>query len=407
MEITNNLYSVSIKRLRAFYLLLLLLLGFGCKGKSQYVGDIPVVKVDVSSAIDRDFEGKIDIVEIVALETSDVALISEIDKLIVTDNYIVTASLTHMSRGASKVDLFDRNGRFLRTIGRQGRGPGEHTGVGDIWLNEDKNEIYILDARNSYILTFDLDGNLLSNIDPGIMILSICKIDNGIWSYSPAVNPEEGVLMLLDADSGEIKKRFLPQNSYFPIGWIPQFFDDGEDGVCFAYPHSDIVYRLEGGEPRPMLRIDFGKHTQPFAEIRKIKDTDTYNQRVQGRGYMGSIDQLIFCGDGMLFFPFTEIMNRGEWGYPHSVYYNMTTGDMTVYNSMRRPFSLPDDSKYPLKEIHHLSDDPITAHNGLWVHVVKPQSYSLSDENLALLRERVCPEITRDSNPLLYFVKRF
>lgn len=59
----------------------------------------------------------------------------------------------------STVRVYDGNGRFLKKIGRKGRGPGELESVGDVFVRNDT--IYIVDVSQLRMLAFNTAGTFL------------------------------------------------------------------------------------------------------------------------------------------------------------------------------------------------------------------------------------------------------
>lgn len=82
-----------------------------------------------------------DSIEIIKLNTSDECLIGEIKQVSFTDQFIFVSD-PYVSQ---KIFMFDKNGKFVKNIGRQGGGPGEYsiiskfTITGDSLLIQDYN----------------------------------------------------------------------------------------------------------------------------------------------------------------------------------------------------------------------------------------------------------------------------
>ena len=61
-------------------------------------------------------------------------------------------------RGDNLIKVYNQDGKFLKTIGRQGQGPGEFGHINKILI--DKNDIlYTTDARLRRLSIFDIEGN--------------------------------------------------------------------------------------------------------------------------------------------------------------------------------------------------------------------------------------------------------
>lgn len=75
-------------------------------------------------------------VKYVPLETNPSSLFHEIRQIAVTDSFVFISDFNSLFQ-------FDINGRFIRKIGRQGRGPEEYIFIRDVCVNEDNNTIII------------------------------------------------------------------------------------------------------------------------------------------------------------------------------------------------------------------------------------------------------------------------
>ena len=78
-----------------------------------------------------------------------------------SDNYVSV-----FSSRAGGYKLFDKNGKYHRTISSRGQGPGEYaSSISDSYIDEDNNNIYMLQWANvNNILVFDLQGNFRESI---------------------------------------------------------------------------------------------------------------------------------------------------------------------------------------------------------------------------------------------------
>jgi|Deesub1362B_J571_1020462.scaffolds.fasta_scaffold00181_50 sugar lactone lactonase YvrE len=60
--------------------------------------------------------------------------------------------------GNERIQKFDKNGKYIKTIGRKGQGPGEFDSPTSIFIDVEDN-IYIKDGREIEI--FDKNGNFI------------------------------------------------------------------------------------------------------------------------------------------------------------------------------------------------------------------------------------------------------
>lgn len=75
-----------------------------------------------------------------------------------TDNYIA------VGMAKKPVLLFQKDGTFLREVGKIGQGPGEFSLVDNLYLDENQNRIYILPMTSKQVVLYDFEGAFLQSI---------------------------------------------------------------------------------------------------------------------------------------------------------------------------------------------------------------------------------------------------
>jgi hypothetical protein len=73
--------------------------------------------------------------------------------------------------------LYDKNGRFVREIGKQGRGPGEYQGISSISIIEDK--IYMHDFYTDDLIEYNIDGTFFKRFKSGYTADEKYRLDSG------------------------------------------------------------------------------------------------------------------------------------------------------------------------------------------------------------------------------------
>ena len=118
--------------------------------------DLTPVNQSVSFLVDSLVNG----IQLVQLDSSNEDAYVSTGSVSVSDNYIGVRA-----RGGYK--LFDKTGRFVANIGKQGQGPDEYSGPAyDVKISEKENSIYVLPMGQgtSYIFEYDLNGIFKSRI---------------------------------------------------------------------------------------------------------------------------------------------------------------------------------------------------------------------------------------------------
>lgn len=86
-------------------------------------------------------------------------IFSEISSIAVDDE----GNIYLLDRKENKILVFDKKGKYLRSFGKKGQGPGEMSGPVGIHLTPAK-ELLVEDSLNQRFIFFSLDGKFLKNI---------------------------------------------------------------------------------------------------------------------------------------------------------------------------------------------------------------------------------------------------
>ena len=120
-----------------------------------------LVTLDIIPALKNEKEFRlselVDSIEYVKLETRPECLISN-GPNVIGKKYILV-----LNGRPSQVLLFDRTGKFLRPIGKVGKGPGEYTYPESADLSPDENRIIVSDVAQKLFLEYSADGSLVAS----------------------------------------------------------------------------------------------------------------------------------------------------------------------------------------------------------------------------------------------------
>lgn len=143
---------------------------FGCQTK-QEGSHAKIVEVngnkvidcnisEITDTIDLQLSQIVDNCHIVQFETNESSLFESVYHIGISENYIAIHS-----RGRHPIKLFTRAGKFIRDIGKIGRGPGEFNSLYGIQLDEAANKIYLSPfARATELMVYSLDNEHLTSI---------------------------------------------------------------------------------------------------------------------------------------------------------------------------------------------------------------------------------------------------
>ena len=136
--------------------------------------------------------------ETIELETNPKSIFSNVFALDLSSQHILIAS--YQNARSFNLLLFERNGKFVGSVGRQGKGPGEYQQLTDISFSPNGETIYILDRLAQHLLIFSNHRQHLKTVDvPGHPLLV------------EAVNNQE-VLLAYQKPFVENEKRLIRYN---------------------------------------------------------------------------------------------------------------------------------------------------------------------------------------------------
>jgi hypothetical protein len=205
--------------------LIALTLGTSCKGRRSGAGggadSLASTEITYPFTIDVSEEYPMEPIslqevfgemEYVALETSPECLIDDLPGLhspVVTDNDIFILS------GHNPIFHFARDGKFIKRIGSQGRGPGEFLAAGGIWVNDRTKEIFLYDIYGKGLLVYGYDGKhkrtLRTNSNSSVDDLVALTDSTLLVAYGH--DPERksvDAFQLISSRNGQVVKTVLP-----------------------------------------------------------------------------------------------------------------------------------------------------------------------------------------------------
>ena len=134
------------------------------------------------------------------LENSEESLVGHISKIEIYDNLLFLLDEKYLAR----VFVFNaNNGKFIRTIGKIGQGPGEYLGLNDFSIDKDNKKIHFLCEQNM-IYTYSLDGHFF-NIKKMPFYASNMEYQNGRFYFRCDIRSTHH-LIITDEDINIISK---------------------------------------------------------------------------------------------------------------------------------------------------------------------------------------------------------
>jgi hypothetical protein len=252
---------------------------FGCKNSTKHNNSLtPYYYIDLENNLDKIQSVPLSTLgsklEYIPLETNPDCLINSIYKVSVTDSFIVVCD------SKQGLFLFTIEGKYLRKIGKIGRGPDEYPDVNDFVIDNDQKEIFILSTRK--VCVYDFNGQFKRDfkLDFPCEQIIMDKNDNLIIhlynSAQPTTNPvyswhifdKSGILR----QKIENPLKRVNRGPTFPFS--PLYIYNGTPHIMeFGI---DTLYNYSGNKKNPYAVFNFGKMKFPvdltFSESGNIKN---------------------------------------------------------------------------------------------------------------------------------------
>ena len=158
---------------------------------------------------------------IIVLEDTDESLLGKVDKLEVCDN-----NLYVLEKGRG-LFLFNKQGKFIKMIGRQGKGPGEYIDPDDISIDRENKKIYVLDSQTQNVLKYSGNGTFESSFkleNKGTRSTFIQPFKNALYTnlYTFDKSGKRFLLSKVDLTNGK-RISFQFEASQYNKGWNELF----------------------------------------------------------------------------------------------------------------------------------------------------------------------------------------
>lgn len=197
-------------------------------------------------------------VKIIPLETTNSSLCGLVIMRI--EEYKGKIYLLNRLASHANVLCFDLSGKLLFSIDKLGKGPGEYTYLGDIFI-DDVGEYLILVSENNRYLYFDLDGNYLFDVSASDRYYdrSILPLNDSLWvAYNdPETIPEGYDLLFLEKSTFNIKHQI---RSTTPVTYRSGRPVDVYNDSIFYFVNNDTIYYVKDFyDKKPWYYVDFGE----------------------------------------------------------------------------------------------------------------------------------------------------
>lgn len=244
--------------------------------------------------------------------------------------------------GRNRIAVFDRNGNFIRAIGRTGEGPGEFNRLSTIFVHQDVIQAY--DSISNRLTRFNTDGtvidvtslNLIANEFRTSSLASLSRAfltaDNRLILVSQE-RERTGQLVhfgrkviVLDSDREVEWQVVTPLHMFqtiskgigilIPYTTMPTIQYNPSQGVLFS-PGDEptlLLYNIDGSIK---LRINFELEAKPITANDRARVLDMFDERIADASERSAVN-LRIMKEGTIFpdrWPYWESATFDTYGY--------------------------------------------------------------------------------------------
>ena len=276
-------------------------------------------------------------IQFVPLETNTNCLLdNDISKIEVFDNNIFISDYIYIFK-------FDLDGKFIKRIGKIGKGPGEYIkGFQTFLIDKQNKHLIIFELISKKMMVYDFDGSFIDEkpIDfmPGptewINEESIAVYNNG-FTYE---NEPWKDYYILNSDAKILQKNKFKKlaDKRYGLMIYPPIFYRFKGMTRYKNPYENIIYEIYSDKkPKPVYFLDSGKY---------YKYNDIEDVEIQVRNNVGinranpkSFEKIGILGisetDDYLFFYYghQEQRKAGVYDKKEKTYYKLFDKEFELY----------------------------------------------------------------------------
>ncbi len=223
----------------------------------------PVSQINVDEIPNKDVKMQeiVSAFTIIPLETTDRSLIQYLKKVVLYDDKFFI-----LDDQRPLFTIFSKTGKFIETVSKQGKGPGEYYVPTDFIIDSEQGQIELLDGFNRQILIYDLEEKYKNRIRTSVQGNYFVKFKNGDYViYTNMRNEKEMPYKLVRINNdGKILSRELAYTAKTIQTTSSPFVKTGDDSYLFSEHGCDTIYQVTQKQVNSLCYFDLEKYEVPF-----------------------------------------------------------------------------------------------------------------------------------------------
>jgi hypothetical protein len=252
-------------------------------------------------------------IKYIPLETTEESLISKIEKLIITEDYIFVSDFYNLF-------AFNKRGEFVKKISRRGNSYNEYTYVSDILYNDISKSLYLITGRK--IILFDSNLNYYGyiNVDFG-PFYAISYQANSLFFYIGETlnfeNNNNNLYNIIETDTlGNVINKYINHSprirkeeigGYLSVSKRPLYIHNNK--ILFNEFGNDTLVIVDNGEYTPVAIFDLGNYKMDHTICMKLEEQSRIMDDLKRKVFI----QDIFEDDKLLYIVLS-------WGFGEDIF---------------------------------------------------------------------------------------
>lgn len=262
------------------------LISYSCD-KNESLSCEKVIQIEnIEKNVSFQLSDVMDSITYLVLETNDDCLIGNSTKIVHKNDQFFIGDYDV----ANSIFIFSDSGKYKCKIHAIGQGPGEFLKITDFCVNQ-RGFIYILDASQEKIITFDNKGKFVRELklhDCDGDYIGYIEVVNSFAIYSSFRTYQGCSNLMIVNEKGKIEKKYLKiSKKVNPDLTIPALDLNSyvPNSIQFCQMYDSNVYRLVDDRLTIAYKFDFGMYSLPddYIERETVSHNDNYCRVVYTR----------------------------------------------------------------------------------------------------------------------------
>ena len=252
--------------MQVFYLIVILLMLSCSKPQlSNFREGAEEIVIDVKNPTAISLDSMINRVEYIKLETTDESLFKSVSQILFVDSFIVISD-------QSVVRVFDLSGKFIRSLGHRGQGPGEYIDVDYLTVDPADNSLTIFDRGLAREIHYNItDSTFMYTKRRPFYADNFEYLISGLKAYNCLSIPDpklrkykNSLLVVTDRDNniiyGDFEKYY--KENIWEYRMLKALYRFGNE-VYFSPDFSNMIYQITDSMVIPKYYLNIAWNGMP------------------------------------------------------------------------------------------------------------------------------------------------